>query len=198
MDDADREDPRVARTRAKVLDAARQLLLEVGFLDITITDITARSGVSPSTLYRHWDTREEILRDAFSAAALLDYSPRQNLLDDLHHYARTFADGLENSWGRAAATLATTAPDDPDQRRMMQTFIDGYTADMAKILRQASDRGEQLCPATPTEVVDSLVGPLFYRYLIRGEPLDAEFVADQANRVHRQITSGATDVGTSR
>ena len=73
---------------------------------------------------------------------------------------------------------------------MMQTFIDGYTADMAQILRYASDRGEKLEPYTPTEVADSLVGPLFYRYLIRGEPLDHHFVADQANRVHRQIAPG--------
>ena len=145
--------------------------------------------MSPSTLYRHWSSREEILRDAFTDAALVSYSPGRTLLDDLHHYTRTFADGLENSWGRAAATLATTAADDPDQARMIQTFVDGYTADLARLLDQAAQRGECLTTSTPTEVADSLVGPLFYRYLIRRVPLDDDFLAAQAQRVHRELLS---------
>lgn len=182
----------MTRTRAKVLDAARELLLEVGFLDVTISDISARSGVSPSTLYRHWSTREEILRDAFSAAALVTYSPERTLLEDLRHYTRTFAAGLQDVWGRAAATLATTAPDDPEQRRMLQTFVDGYTADIAKLLELAANRGERLVATTPAAVADSLVAPLFYRYLIRRDPLDDRFVDSQADRVHRELTQTPT------
>ncbi|MPQ98870.1 TetR family transcriptional regulator [Modestobacter sp. I12A-02628] len=191
MDEADRaphEDPRVTRTRAKVLDAARQLLLEVGFLDVTISAICARSGVSPSTVYRHWTTREEILRDAFSDAALVGYSPGRSLRDDLRDYALAFADGLQNSWGRVAATLVTTAVDDPEQRRVLRTFVDGYTADVATLLQRAADRGEQVAGRAAAEVVDSLVGPLFYRHLLRVLPLDEDFVRAQADRVHRELT----------
>lgn len=182
-----REDPRVTRTRAKVLDAARELLLEVGFLDVTINAICARSGVSPSTVYRHWTTREEILRDAFSDAALVTWSPGRSLRDDLLDYARTFADGLEHVWGRVAATLVTSAVDDPEQRRVLATFVDGYTADVATLLQRAADRGEHVVAHSPAEVADSLVGPLFYRHLLRAEPLHDEFVAAQAERVHREL-----------
>lgn len=59
-------DPRIAKTRKRVLDAAWELLTEVGFDGVTVELVSTRSGVARSTLYRHWDTKSEILRDAFS------------------------------------------------------------------------------------------------------------------------------------
>lgn len=187
-----RLDPRVERTRTKVLVAANALLREIGFADVTIEDISARSGVSRSTMYRHWQTREEILRDAFSAIALgpaqEDGGARSNLRDDLRGYARSFADGLENAWGRAAATLAMSALDDPDQQAVIATFTQGYARDVATLLRRAADRGEQLHPHDAAEIADSLVAPLFHRYLFRHLPLDDAFVTAQADRVHAHLS----------
>jgi AcrR family transcriptional regulator len=54
-------DPRVARTRANVLRAATDLLVDGGPSAVTIEAIVARSGVARSTLYRHWDSRDDIL-----------------------------------------------------------------------------------------------------------------------------------------
>lgn len=182
-----RVDPRVARTRAKVLAAAADLLREVGFTDVTIEQISSRSGVSRSTMYRHWETRDEILRDAFSSVALAapagDDPAEADLDADLRHYARVFADGLEHSWGRAAAALAMAAIDDPAQRRIIATFADGYARDVGTLLRLAVARGEAVVAFDPVEVADRLVAPLFHRYLFRHLPLDDAFVTAHADRV---------------
>lgn len=190
----ERVDPRVERTRAKVLAAAGELLREVGFAEVTIEQISERSGVSRSTMYRHWATREEILRDAFSVVALPDPtradSAAADLREDLRRYARVFADGLENVWGRAAATLAMTALDDPAQRAVIATFTDGYARDVAVLLARAVERGEDIAPDDPAEVADRLVAPLFHRYLFRHLALDDTFVTASADRVTAGLQPG--------
>lgn len=195
----ERVDPRVERTRAKVLAAAGELLREVGFAEVTIDQISDRSGVSRSTMYRHWTTREEILRDAFSAVALpapaRSDGAVNDLREDLRRYARVFADGLENVWGRAAATLAMTAFDDPAQRQVIATFTDGYARDVGVLLERAADRGETLAAHDPTEVADRLVAPFFHRYLFRHLPLDDAFVTAHADRITATLRA---DRGGSR
>lgn len=190
----ERVDPRVERSRAKVLAAASALLREVGFAEVTIEQISERSGVSRSTMYRHWTTREEILRDAFSVVALPDPALTDgdavDLREDLRGYARVFADGLENAWGRAAATLAMTALDDPAQRQVIATFTDGYARDVALLLERAVERGEAVAPCDPAEVADRLVAPLFHRYLFRHLPLDDAFVTTNADRVAASLHDG--------
>ena len=169
-----REDPRLGRTRAKALTAARQALFDLGFAEVTIEDISVRSGVSRSTLYRHWRTKEEILRDAFSDVAVSAPSPGRDLTEELRHYAQAVVNGMEGSWGRAAATLATTALEDPEQRRVLRTFIDGYSRDIDVLLRRAIERGEPVAePYDAERIADEIFAPLYYRYLFRQEPLDA-------------------------
>lgn len=182
-----RADPRVERTRAKVLSAAAELLREVGFADVTIEQISGRSGVSRSTMYRHWNTREEILSEAFSVVALAapvgSDTAQTDLREDLRRYVRVFADGLEHAWGRAAASLAMAALDDPAQRLIIATFTDGYARDVELLLLRAVERGEAVAAFDPAEVADRLVAPLFHRYLFRHLPLDEAFVTAQADRV---------------
>ena len=58
-------DPRVARSRAAVLDATVDLLGEVGHGGTTVEAIAERSGVAKTTIYRHWPSRAPLLIDAF-------------------------------------------------------------------------------------------------------------------------------------
>ena len=59
-------DERVRRSRATVLDATTQLLFERGFGGATVDEIARRSGVAKTTIYRHWPTRTDLLRNACS------------------------------------------------------------------------------------------------------------------------------------
>src|SRR5215203_4904895 len=62
-------DPRVARSRAAVISAATELLVEAGPGAVTIDAIVARSGVAKSTIYRHWTSRDEVLLDVMEVCA---------------------------------------------------------------------------------------------------------------------------------
>ena len=47
-------DPRVLVSRERVLTATLDLLVEAGLGELTIDDISRRSGVAKTTIYRHW------------------------------------------------------------------------------------------------------------------------------------------------
>jgi AcrR family transcriptional regulator len=50
------------RLRAALMDAARELLLELGDQDkLSVRAVTAKAGVSPNALYLHFDDREALL-----------------------------------------------------------------------------------------------------------------------------------------
>jgi len=57
-------DPRVAETREVVLTAARRLISDEGQDAVTPTRLMAMTGVSRSTIYRHWADPKAIIFEA--------------------------------------------------------------------------------------------------------------------------------------
>ena len=61
-----------AQTRARLLDAAKQVFEESGFLDARISDIAEQAGLSHGSFYHYFDSKEQIFREvAESQEALL-------------------------------------------------------------------------------------------------------------------------------
>ena len=56
--------PRDPQKDRDVLAATRQLLVEVGYQDTTITAVARRAGVGAPTIYRRWRRREALIEDA--------------------------------------------------------------------------------------------------------------------------------------
>jgi AcrR family transcriptional regulator len=76
MSDDDRPismDPRVERTRALVLHHARLLLAEYGYGGFTYAALSARARVTRQTIYRHWPTREVLLRDMLLEGPFIEH-----------------------------------------------------------------------------------------------------------------------------
>ena len=59
----------MSRSRAAVIRAATELLVEGGPYAVTIDAIVARSGVAKSTIYRHWESRDEVLLAVIESCA---------------------------------------------------------------------------------------------------------------------------------
>jgi len=73
-------------TRRRILDAAIALLQEAGSSEVAMPDVAERAGVSVSTAYRAFATREDLLagvldelKDRFESAA----GPRPTTIDEL-------------------------------------------------------------------------------------------------------------------
>ena len=59
--------PRSDEARRKALEAARELIVEKGVVNLTIEDVAARSGVAKTTIYRHWPERTALIVDTVNA-----------------------------------------------------------------------------------------------------------------------------------
>lgn len=63
--DLDQADPRLARSRARLLDAATHLLATGGIDAVTIDAVTRTSKVARTTLYRHFGSSTHLLAATF-------------------------------------------------------------------------------------------------------------------------------------
>lgn len=107
--------PKGARTRARLVDAAKQVFEEIGFLDARISDIAERAGLSHGSFYHYFDSKEEVFLEVaeaqgerFTGDALI----RQGLVGDL-----AGSDGAE-SGGRVADRLRAAV------RRYLEMYRD--------------------------------------------------------------------------
>ena len=57
-------DARVLRSRKAVLAATLRLLAEAGLSGVSVDEVSKRSGVAKTTIYRHWSSRSALLLDA--------------------------------------------------------------------------------------------------------------------------------------
>src|SRR4051812_14378577 len=51
------------QTRARLLDAAKEIFEENGFLEARITDIAERAGLSHGAFYHYFDSKEQVFRE---------------------------------------------------------------------------------------------------------------------------------------
>lgn len=68
-----------ARTRLRIIEAARALFLERGFSDTTIATIAKQAGVAPETVYSIYRTKAGLLDAIVRGAVLREDEPEDNL-----------------------------------------------------------------------------------------------------------------------
>src|SRR5215207_5304569 len=101
-------DPRVSRSRAAVIRAATDLLVEGGPSAVTVDSIVHRSGVAKSTIYRHWESRDEILLSVIEscAPAIAIPDPATDVVDAIREVVQAMADALNDpEWAQVLPAL---------------------------------------------------------------------------------------------
>jgi AcrR family transcriptional regulator len=182
-------DERVGRSKSKVLEAAGELLLERGYAGVSVDEITRRSGVAKTTIYRHWPTRTSLMREACAAIGTpLETPDLGNLKSDLVALAQNLAKALtEERWPSVLPSVIDAAERDPDIAEMYAELQRGYSDPCDTILRRALARGELHKDTDIAAWIAALTGPLFFRRWFSREPLTPEF----AKRIVEQLCSAA-------
>src|SRR3954451_2601090 len=57
-----------SQRRVDILDAARERIIDAGYLALNMRDVAAGAGVSPATLYSYFATKEELFATLFAEA----------------------------------------------------------------------------------------------------------------------------------
>jgi AcrR family transcriptional regulator len=116
---ARRVDPRVAETQRIVKRAALDLIAEIGFEGTTVELIAERSGVSRTTIYRHWPDPSALLLEAFDPPTPDQEppAPSGDTAADIAAYVRHVADRLaDDRFAAALAAQLDKAQRDPKYR----------------------------------------------------------------------------------
>ncbi len=146
--------------RQAVVDATLELLAEVGYGALTIDAVAQRAGSNRVLVYRVWDSKVGLVRDAlFGTAADLVVPDRGSLLDDLRDYLAQHVDNMARpAYVKGVPGLTVELQSDPELyrdtfRRYIAPSEDGYRA----IFEKAVERGE-LDEAPDARVVVFVVG----------------------------------------
>ena len=70
-----------AQTRARLLDAAKQVFEGSGFLEARISDIAERAGLSHGSFYHYFDSKEQIFREVAETQEALLAAPAADAVD---------------------------------------------------------------------------------------------------------------------
>jgi len=165
--------------RQAVLEAADNLLAEIGFAAVTIEGIAARAGVGKQTIYRWWPSKTDILMDAFLDDAVQHLIPQDSgdLSRDLKTHLRNLAEFLTAS--DAGAVFRALAGNAQHDAKMADRFRKDYLGQQRKVdrlpLQRALERGDLPADIDIELAVDQLVGPIYYRVLVTGEAVGSKF-----------------------
>lgn len=178
-------DQRVRRSREKVLAAAAGLLFERGFSGASIDEVSRRSGVAKTTIYRHWPTRADLMRDACASIGTPQRTPDTGTLKaDLTALTTMLARVLRSErWTAVLPSVIDAAERDPDIAAMYGTLQRGYSAPFEAVIARAKARGELPDAADAAVLTAMLVGPLFYRRWFSREPVTDAFAKQILKRV---------------
>jgi AcrR family transcriptional regulator len=170
-------DGRVRRSRATVLGVTTQLLFERGFAGASVDEIARRSGVAKTTIYRHWPTRGDLLRDACSSIGTPQEVPDTgNFAEDVTVLLTGLARLLRTAkWTSVLPSVIDAAERDPDIAAVYSRLQEGYSAPFKLIIQRAMQRGDLAKTTDVDLLVAAFTGPLFYRRWFSREPLTSRF-----------------------
>lgn len=170
--------PRSADADEAILAATLELAGEVGINRMSMDDLAERAGVSKTTIYRRWTSKEQLVLEALrSAMGPLDDVDTGSVRDDLRAYLIELG---ERMWqGRMSDVLPhliEVACHDESLRSRLDDYVQYRRAPMLAILGRGVDRGELPADTDLDVLADVLIGPFVYRRLLTHGPLDEAFV----------------------
>jgi AcrR family transcriptional regulator len=171
---------RSEQARLAVLEAADDLLVEKGFAGVTIEGIAASARVAKQTIYRWWNTKTDILLDAFlqDAAEELTVPDHGDVVSDLRDYLRRLTRFLTRSdAGAVLRALLGHAQHDPTFAAVLRArYLDEQNGRDRLAIERAVQRGQLPADLDIAAEVDQLVGPIYYRALVTGSTVDDDFI----------------------
>ena len=182
---------RSEEARQAVLEAADNLLVELGFAAVTVEAIAAKAGVGKQTIYRWWKSKTDVLLDAFLEDAAQHLTPpdmgilKDDLCAHIHQCARFFA---HSDAGAVFRALIGEAQHDATLAKQLRSkYLDQQRTRDRLPLSRALARGELRSDLDIDSVVDSLIAPIHYRILVTGQPVTRRFTDGLVAQVLAQI-----------
>ena len=181
--------PRDARADRAILEATLELIAELGVYGFRTDDVATRAGVGKGAIYRRYRSKDELVTAAVAALvgeeiALPDSgSTREDLLILMREAVALYRGSLA---GRLMPNLIGAMAQKPDLAQAVRDgFLAGRRGALGEVLRRGVERGDLRADLEVELALDVLGGPLFYRLLVTGGPLDEQLADGVADLILR-------------
>lgn len=181
---------RSERSHEAIIAATQELLVERSYLELTIEGIAARAHVGKQTIYRWWPSKATLVLEAYLAGSEAVPLPvdgttaREDIRALLGWLIAVLAQPIG---GHVVAGLVGDLQHDADLAEgFHRDVVPARREAMLAALERGRERGEVRADADLDLAVDALHGAVFYRLLLSGEPLNADF----ADRLAEQALTG--------
>ncbi|TCO40555.1 TetR family transcriptional regulator [Kribbella antiqua] len=176
---AGRGRPRDAGVEGRVLEAAMAEMRLRGYDGMAVDRVAERAGVAKTTLYRRWPTKAELVIAMIAQLrSAVPFEPSGDSRRDLSELVSAVASTLTAVPRTLIADLAAAAAREPRVGESVRALWGERHAAAVAVLAKAQEDGLVAAGTSPVVLVDQLVGPLYYRLLITGEPITSAYVGE--------------------
>ncbi len=173
--------PRSDEARRKTLEAARELIVEKGVVNLTIEDVAARSGVAKTTIYRHWPERTALIVDTVNAMFQHLRTPDTgSLRGDLEaFFGAVMKTDLSGHVGNVMPAIIEAADRDPEMAFLLDRIGSERERVCRTIIERALERGElrpDIADVGLEALIGVTVGPIVFQKIVRRRKLTPEYV----------------------
>jgi AcrR family transcriptional regulator len=156
--------PRSEEAHRAILDAALELLVEVGYSGLTVEGIANRAGVGKATIYRRWASKLPLVIEAFGQLPALEDADTGDLVTDLERMLRSYLEVFSSSpLGAVVPSLAGELPHNPELMALFAPLVRSRRQPLIRALQRGVARGE-IPPDTDLDLAaDLVVGPITVR-----------------------------------
>jgi AcrR family transcriptional regulator len=160
------------QTRARLLEAAKQVFEEDGFLEARISDIADRAGLSHGSFYHYFESKEEIFREVASEvdarlsapmdSVILDPAstapPRERIREALRRHLESYRDEA-----KIMGVIEQVSRYDDEVRASRLVLQDHYRDEVTDSIRQLQRHG-LADPELDPEVASAALGAMTTRF----------------------------------
>ena len=177
--------PRDPRIDAAILRATTDLLVEIGYSNLTMAAVAERAGTTKTALYRRWSSKAELVHEAaFPAAPTAIESPPGDFGADVRAMIAAARNVFTSPVVRAAlpGLIADMTADAELNARVMGRFTAVFAAVRTR-LAEALLRGDANADIDPERLIEVIGGATMLRLLLwPDKELDDEWV-DQTTAI---------------
>jgi AcrR family transcriptional regulator len=169
----ERTEARRVAVRSSIVEAARELIAEGGYVAAQVAPVAERAGVAVGSVYRHFPSKSELFAEVFRQASQHEVDAMRAAMEEIHGpAAERIAAGIEvfarrALRGRRLAWALLAEPVDPAVEAERLEFRHSYRDLMAAVIRHGIEAGEladQDVDVTAAALIgavgEAMVGPL--------------------------------------
>lgn len=177
--------PRSEQRHNAILQAAMDMVIDLGFRAVSVESLAARTGVAKTTIYRRWPNKAAVVMDAFMERLLRTQFPlTEKATDSIRLQMRSMAKAFRSKDGAVLKALLAEAQFDAE---LATAIRKRWTLPRRKIalavFQKAISQGELRSGIDLEATIDLLYAPMYYRLQMGTGPLSDAYIDEIFDQV---------------